>query len=234
MHEEYDSTITKTKGDTFYKVLLSFYPSSYRMRFGQEMLYAFRDLYEEEIMENRKAGIGFWFSVIKDTLLSVVIEHIDMLKKQGLKNYLHISNYNIIGFILLLPFLALFGIDFLGRLAQGDFTHYNRVWYSVVSHMLLYNTYSGQAPLLFTILILAPFLAVLINLIPVISFIKRRKKITLKAVLLAYPLAAILICFGLFSLLIVWGHDFVPCVVNGLLKTGFSQLFQILSVCRNA
>ena len=152
-----------------------------------------------------------------------------------LRNTLHINKYNIAGVILLLPFIILFGIDFLGRLVQGDFTHYNKAFYNVVSHTILYNNYNGQAPLLWTILVYSPILAAVLNLIPFIASLKQnKKKITASALFFISPLALIIMSIGLFCLLIVFGHDVIPCFVHGIISHGLGNIMPTIEVCKKA
>ncbi len=228
-----NTTISVTKSDAIYRGFLSFYPEQYRKRFGQEMLFSFQDMYKEEVSKYGKAGFIFWFSIITDTMQSAITQHIIMIKKEGVKKYFHITVYNILGAILLLPFIILLGADFLGRLVQGDLIHYNRAWYAVVSHTILYSTFNGHAYLLWATLILAPFLAVVLNLIPVLTSIMQTKKLTVRTLFLTNPLAIVIIGVGVFALLVIYGHDFFPCVVHGLLN-GSVNKEHILSLCSKA
>ncbi|HEV2339354.1 MAG TPA: hypothetical protein VGT05_01145 [Patescibacteria group bacterium] len=227
--------IAGAKAEQFYKTLLCMYPEIYRKRFGNEMLFVFQDLYQEESVNHGKADILFWFAIVTDTIKSAMLQHIILIQKHGIKNYFHINIYNIMGAVFLLPFLMLFCIDFFSRLIQGDFTHYNRVTYNYISHTMLYNTYNGHAPLLWTVLILAPCLAVVINCVPVFaSVIQRKIKSTIKTLFLANPLAFVIIAIGAFCLLVVYGHDSIPCVMNRIYNHGFGNVGHMVSFCRNA
>lgn len=224
--------------EKIFNALLLLYPEQYRKKYGNEMRLIFQDLYHEEIERKGKIGLRFWFNQVEDIAKSVIKEHINLISKKGMKKYLektfHLNKFNVIGGILLLPFIFLFGVDFLGRIVQGDFTHYNRAWYSAISHTILYVNYNGQAPLLWAILIFAPILAVVLNFIPIINSLRKNKKLTIINLSFANPLAIIIMGMGFFCLLVVLGHDIFPCVVNGLTKGGFENFFNVLSVCRNA
>ncbi len=221
-----------SKESNFYKFLLFFYPKQYRKRFGEEMLFAFDHMYQEELAKHGSIGIGFWFSIVSDTIQSSITEHFSMIKKQGIKKYFNINTYNIIGGILLLPFLILFGIDLLGRIVQGDLTHYNRDFYSVLSQTILYSTYNGQAQLLWTILVFFPLLAVILNLIPLVLSLKQSKnKLTIGSLLSANPLALLIIGTGFLFVLIAFGHDIIPCTVHGIFQYGIFQLFPLIDYC---
>lgn len=234
MYEDYQSATT-TKRDGRYLLLLSFYPKQYKRRFGEEMFLAFQDLYQEELETNGRVGAGFWLSIFTDTVKSGLREHFMLMKNQGIKKYLHINSFNILGIILLLPFLALFATDFLGRLVQGDFVHYNRVWNSALSQSFLYKDYIGKLSLLWFLLILAPILAVILNLLPIVGVLVRNKrKLTLKSLFLANPVAVIILGIGLFCLMIVYGHDFFPCTIHGIIYHGLGSIGKAISVCRNA
>jgi hypothetical protein len=225
-----EETITQTSIDNFYKLLLHFYPKNYRQRYGEQMLYAFQDLYQEALAKSGKIGLGFWLSTFTDTLQSVFREHLNMIKQVGIKKYFRISNYNILGGILLLPFFLLFGLDFTDRIIQGDLFHYNRQFSSSISHTILYANFNGQVPLLWTILVAMPILAVLINLIPL--FFSVSKKIPLKKIFTTNSIAIILILAGLFCLVVVYGHDVIPCTFHSLLNG--QGIPETLSYCKNA
>jgi hypothetical protein len=213
-----------------FNFLLFLYPEQYKKRFGEEMRIVFSDMYEEILAKNGRVDFGFLFKQFSDITKGVVEQHSDLIRKQGVRKYFHLSNYNIIGGILLLPFLALLGFDFLGRLAQGDFYHYNRAWYAAITQSVLYK----EPFILQIILIFAPFLAVLLNIIPALASLQTMKKPTIGKMLFMNPLAFLIIGIGLFCLLIVYGHDFVPCMVHGIFNGGLFHFPQLLSFCGKA
>ncbi|MCL5797311.1 MAG: hypothetical protein M1366_00730 [Patescibacteria group bacterium] len=219
---------------TFYSMLLLFYPPDYRRKFGQEMFLTFQDMYREEMMEKGKASTGFWLEVIGDAFSSAVGQHLQMIQKQGVRKYsretLNLNKYNIIGGILLLPAFGIFALDIVSRVLQGDIVHYNRALYAFLSHTPLYRT-----PILFSWVILFPLLAVLINLVPVINYFRRKHTVKISVLFIERNLISIAILgVGLFFLAIVKLHDFAPCMLHGLLKVGGSQMLKIISVCSKA
>lgn len=236
MYESAQLSIPKRAEDLF-KIMLFLYPKKYRKRFGHEMFLVFQDMYYEELEKHGKVGVFFWTSQIVDMTKSILDEHKNLIIKKGMKKYLqqslHINKSNIVGALLLLPFLTLLGIDFLGRLVQGDLMHYNMTWYSVMSHTILYSTFNGHAYLLWIVFIAAPIIALALNVIPVIKYLHPRKKITLKTLLFTNPIAIAIIGIAFFALLIVYGHDFFPCIVHGLLN-GAVNKENIIAVCKNA
>ncbi|SRR5258708_22323 len=171
--DKIEKSLVITKGYVFYKSLLLLYPDIYRKKFGQEMLILFADIYKETIAKKGKVGFVFWFAVFLDTTKSALEQHLQLVKKQGVKKYLQntlrINRYNIIGALLLLPFLSVFVIDLVARISQGDLVHYNRPVYNLLSHTLFYWT-----PILFIWVILFPTLAILVNLIPLIQNIVKK------------------------------------------------------------
>ena len=227
-----ENTLLFTKHDAFFKVLLLLYPESYRNHFGQEMLHAFEDMYQEELEKYRKVRLGFWISIFLDTAKSVLTEHMNMMKKQGVKNYLNINTYNVIGGILLLPFLLILGSDFIGRVVQGDFSHPNMGAVGFLSRFILY---SGYDKLLWALLVFAPLLAAVLNLIPVISSVRsENKKLSIRNLLFTNPLSLLVVGIGLLFILIVAGHDAIPCFVNHLISNGLGNIWQTIFVCKNA
>ncbi len=233
MYDTKDSAVS-TKHDALYKTVLLLYPTQYRKRFGQEMLFVFEDMYQEELAKHGRVGTRFWLSVFIDTIGSVIAQHIDMIRKQGMKNYLqqtlHINKYNVIGGILLLPFIVLLGSDFIGRVIQGDFSHPNMTLIGYLSRSILY---SGQAPLLWVVLVYSPLLAILLNIIPFITSLKKKnKKLVLTNILFVNPLALVIMGMGFLFLVVAFGHDVIPCFVHRFFSSW--DLFHTIAICKNA
>lgn len=233
MYDKTEVTI-QTKAAAFYKNLLFLYPSTYRKQFGEQMLLVFHDMYQDELSVKGNVQFGFWLSIILDVTKSSITQHISAMKQQGWRKYFHITIYNIIGGILLLPFLLIFIYGMIGRTIQGDVYHYNRPFESVLYHSFIYANYFGKPLILMAIAILFPAIALLINLISIISSLTKTKKQSPIKLFLANPVAYVITLTGLFFLLIIFGHDFVPCTVNALMKYGFGQVGHIVSVFRNA
>lgn len=230
----YETKGLSERAESVFKTLLWFYPQTFRKRFASQLLLTFDDMYQEEMEKNGRVGIGFWSRIFTDLAISIGTQHLATMKKQGFKTYfrktLNLNIFNILGFIFLIPFFSLFLIDLIGRLVQGDLFHYNRTFYKVVSQTPLYS--STQA--LFFWLILLPFLAVSLNLIPLLFWVFQKNELTLKKLLLRNAFSWIVILSGLFFLLVVFGHDFLPCFVNSILFHSGAGIGTVISVCKNA
>lgn len=226
--------LVSTHVEKLFNFLLLFYPEQYRKKYGQEMRLLFQDMYQEELSKKGSIGIGFWFSQVGDITQSVIEQHIDMIQKQGMKKYLqqtfHINKYNVIGGILLLPFVIIFSADFIARVVQGDLTHYNRPFYAFLSHNYILT---GQAQIFWVILF--PLIAVVLNIIPFVSsLMHHKKKFTLGSLFFANPLAIIIAGLGFLSLIIAFGHDVIPCFFNGIFLHSVFNIGKLISICRNA
>jgi hypothetical protein len=226
-----EKSVTISKGYVFYKNLLLLYPELYRKEFAEEMLLMFEDIYQETFVKQGKIDITFWLSLSFDITKNAVEQHIHLCKKQGMKKYLtktlHINRYNIIGALLLLPFLSVFAIDIIARIAQGDVTHYNRPVYLYLSHTIFYWT-----PILFIWVILFPALAVLLNFVPLIQKgIKKNRLFFQLSFIKQNAVSFAILAVGMGFLAIVKLHDFAPCFVHGLVKIGITQIPRIFSVC---
>lgn len=230
MYNTKNATVAATKATKVYQTLLALYPYAYHKRFGHEMQIVFHDLYQEELAKRGSVGVHFWFSVLGDVVQSAASEHIAMMKKQGIKNYFHIRTSNVIGAVLLIPFLTLLGLDLLGRVVQGDLTHYNRAWYQAITHSVLYR----EPILIQVIFIFAPLLAVALNVVSLLSSLRTTKKPMIPALILTNPLSVIVTALGLFCLMVVYGHDVFPCMVHGIFSHGFGSFFKLVAVCGNA
>ena len=212
--------------------MLSFYPVRYRKRFGQEMLFVFEDLCKEELEKHQKLTVNFLFQELADVTISIVQEHIHEVQQKGMKKYLqqtlHINKFNVIGGVLLLPAFLVLCIDIISRIAQGDLVHYNRLVYNLLSHTPLY-----WQPILFTWIIVFPFLAVLINTIPLIkNVIKNNGHVKDMRFLIQNLITVLLIFFGTFFILLVKFHDFGPCILHGIARLGFEHFTHIVAVCK--
>lgn len=226
--------MTVTREYVFFKTLLLLYPASYLRKFGKEMLITFEDMYQEKMLRDGEIGFTFWFSIFLDIIKSTFEQHRVALKKQGMKKYvnktLHINRYNVIGTLLLLPFLSVLSIDLLARFAQDDITHYNRPLYLYLSHTVFYWT-----PILVIWVILFPTLAVLLNLIPLIqNIIKKHGSLFKLSFIKHNALTLTILAIGLGFLAIIKLHDFAPCIFHGLLRFGVGKLPYIFSYCKNA
>lgn len=228
-----ERSVAISKELTIFKNLLLLYPDSYRKKFELEMLITFGDMYQEKKLRDGKIGFLFWLGISLDISKSACKQHGELLKKQGMKKYLfktlHFNTCNIIGALLLLPFLSVFLIDVVARISQGDLTHYNRPVYTFLSHTFLY-----QKPVLLVWVILFPAIAVLINLIPLIqnSFKKHRSLFHLSFIkqnIITFSILAM----GIGFLALLKLHDFAPCSFHGILRFGLQKLPFILSYCKN-
>ena len=220
------------KSDRIYAMLLLLYPEPYRKKFDSEMLYTFQDMVAEERANHGWVGVGFWSTIIIDTLRSALHAHREVIRKEGMKKYfretLNLNNYNLVSLILLLPFLVMGGLDFIGRLAQGDLSHINNALYAALSGSPLY-----WPPVLFAWVVLFPILAVVISLIPLA--INRGKSSLPGVVYLRQNMGGvILITVGILLLAAFKLHDFLPCMVNNISVQGFGKLPTIISLCRKA
>jgi len=227
--------VTKTNpAEKIFDALLLLYPEHYRKQFGKEMKIVFYDMYQEELARHGSVGIRFWISCISDCIKSVVEQHITEIHKKGMKRYLqqtlHINKYNIIGGIFLLPFMTLLFLDVMGRILQGDLVHYNRAWYAAITHSVLYK----EPFIIKTIFIYAPVIAIIINVIPFLRSLQTINKPTIYKLLFANLFSFIILGMGLFFLVIIYGHDVVPCMAHGLQIKGITNIQTIISVCRNA
>jgi hypothetical protein len=224
--------MVEDKADRFYELLLLLYPEAYRNRFGVEMLYTFQDMRAEERTKHGTTGVGFWFTILIDTLLSALREHGEALRKEGMKKYLQqtlkLNNYNLVSLILLLPFLIMGCIDLAGRILQGNLGHDNPAIYAALSQTPLY-----WYPILFAWVILFPILAVIISLIP-LAINSRKSSWRGFDTLKQNPVSFIIITVGILLLAAVKLHDFLPCLVHSISLQGFGKLPTIISLCRNA
>jgi len=232
MYNISENTMVEEKSDRLYEMLLLLYPEPYRKKFGREMLYTFQDMRDEERTKDGMVGIVFWSGILIDTLLSAFHEHKEVIRKDGMKKYLHqtlkLNNYNLVSLILLLPYFIMACIDFGGRILQGNLGHYNPATYAALSQTPLY-----WYPILFTWVILFPILAIVISLIPLAM---NSKKISWPdiAYLKQNPGSVILITVAVLLLAMVKLHDFLPCLVYNISMNGFGHLPSIISLCRKA
>jgi hypothetical protein len=217
--------------ERMFALLLRLYPEQYRRKFGNEMHLLFSEMYQEELSAKGSIGLGFWFSQFIDITKSVIEQHKELVLKIGMKKYLqqtlHISKYNVIGFIFLLPFLLMFATDLISRIAQGDLTHYNRPVYHYLSQTPLYWT-----PVLFSIVVVFPLIAVIINAIPLLQ--QREKKVLSWVYLQKNSITLLLIAIGLGCIAIIKLHDFLPCMIHGILNGGLAHFTKMFPYCQRA
>ncbi len=214
-----------------FNLLLFLYPAEYRQRFGREMRLVFSDMYIDELTKNGRPSLGFWLFQVMDMTTSIIGQHLDLLKKIGVKKYLRqelqVNKYNIVGGFLLLPIITMSVIDLFSRIAQGDLLHYNRASYVFLSHTFLYRT-----PVLFAWVILFPLLSSVINIIPLI--INLRKNASKLLFIKKNIISIFILSIGFFFVLLIRLHDFAPCVIHGIINIGVNQMPRIINFCKNA
>lgn len=153
--------------------------------------------------------------------------------KKNIKQTFEFTKRNLIGLALLLPFFAMFSIDFVSRILQHNFASPNPSLISAVSHTIFYSP-----PVLFAWVILFPLLAVFLNLVPVIkgiNQIRRMRKSLFSPEFLSEHFMGILV-FGIAAMFlgIIVLHDFAPCVLTGILTKGFRELVPLVNYCKSA
>jgi hypothetical protein len=63
---------------------------------------------------------------------------------------------------------------------------------------------------------------------------RKNEKLTISMLLFTSPLSLVIVGMGLLFILIAAGHDAVPCFVNHLISNGLGNIWQTISVCKNA
>lgn len=233
MHETIKLSLP-TNTERIFNLMLLFYPKSYRKLYGQEMRTLFQDMYHEELGKNGRVGLKFWMHQIQDIFKSVIEQHMDAIRKKGMKKYLsqalNVNKYNVIGAIFLLPIVFMIVIEFISRVIQGDMFHYNRSFYHFISHSPLY-----WSPVLFTWVIIFPLIAIFINIIPLVKRSSKTKPSFFSFKFLEQNIVSILILFAAFTFLFLLKfHDFIPCMMQGIIRIGFGKIPYILSICQKA
>jgi hypothetical protein len=230
MYETTHVPVSKN-AERLFGLLLFLYTEQYRRKFGEEMHLLFVEMYHEEIAEKGNVGLGFWLSQVADITKSVIEQHRDVMMKIGMKKYLqqtvHINRYNVIGFLFLVPFLLMFITDLVSRIAQGDLTHYNRPVYHYLSQTPLYWT-----PVLYTIVIIFPLLAIVSNVIPLLQ--QKRKTVFSWVFVRKNLITLLIILAGLGCISIIKLHDFLPCMIHGILRGGLAHFSQMFPYCQKA
>jgi len=190
--------------DKIYDTLLYVYPEDYSSQYGRQMNQTFRDLYREAKAKDGSKGVfSLWLGVLGDLLISAVEEHLYSIKHDGLKKHLvrnlHINRYGVLGALLLVPFLIMFTISALVTL------------FSPASLPALYAS-PVHAPGIFMVFgIVFPILAILINGFSLLHQIKLFSPLFIRTNLFALGVVAL----GAGVLLLIFGHDFIPCLIRG-------------------
>ncbi len=223
-----------TNAVKIFNVLLLFYPASYRKKYGNEVRLVFYEMYQEELQKKGRVSIEFWLFQVNDIAKSVIEQHIDEIRKKGVKIYLkqtlHINKYNVIGGILLFPIFTMTGLEIISRIVQGDLFHYNRPFYRLLSHSPLY-----WFPILFTWVILFPLLAIVVNLLPLLMDMRKRHVHILNVSFFKRHMFSLaILAIGALFFIAMQLHDFAPCFLIGLTKRGIGQIPSIISFCRGA
>jgi hypothetical protein len=229
----YETThiLVSKNAERLFSLLLLLYPEQYRKKFGQEMHLLFFEMYQEELTTKGSVGFVFLLLQISDITKSVIVQHRDLMTKIGMKKYiqhtLRINKYNMIGFFFLAPFLLMFITDLVSRILQGDLMHYNRPVYHYLSHTPLYWT-----PILYTIVIMFPLLAIVFNVIPLLQ--QKRKTVFTWFFVRKNLITLLIILAGIGCISIIKLHDFLPCMIHGMLRGGLAHFSQMFPYCQKA
>jgi|SRR5579884_3026131 len=212
----------KITPEEVYDTMLYVYPEKHLRRYGPLMHQNFRDLYREAKAEDGYKGVlKLWILLVKDIFTSSLSEHMEEIERQGLKKHLqkdlHLNKATVVAGLLMVPFCLFVA---LGMTFSFFYAPDNNP---------LYHSFLYKWPLLFTMIVACPALALLISLANIFShqdnifsltFI--RKNILTLAVLVA----------AMGALTLVFGHDMIPCTLNGIFHQGPLNLPNIYQYCR--
>jgi hypothetical protein len=234
MNQTEEIILSDIRKNLFLKTLLLCYPLPYRKRFENEMLFLFSDMYQEELRSYGKIRAMFWLNQTADITKSILQQHGEYLMKYGMKKYtkkvLHITKYNVLGFIFLLPFGIILFTDLAARILQGDMLHPN---HSVLHG--LYNSPFYWFPILFTWIFLFPIFSVIISFIPLIkNLLSKRRKFSAVTFLQNNSITITILSTAISVILLVKFHDFFPCFINQIRSLGISHISAIYTFCQNA
>ncbi len=150
--------------------------------------------------------------------------------KKKLYSTIHLHWYSVVGSVFLLPFFFTLSADVIARVLQGDLFHYSRPLYYFLSQTPFY-----AYPMFLAWMLVLPIAAVLINLIPLLMKVSEKPALfTDQRFLLKNSVSIIIVGAGLAFLAIIFLHDVVPCIVNGVIFGGLQEFFPILKHCSNA
>lgn len=202
----------------FYEVLLSLYPREHRKEYGDEMRLLFRDLYQEEHDRHDEIGIGFWFRLTLDVIKSTFVEHILLLKKIGFENYAreiyHLDRPFFVGFILIFPSLLINTIDDVNLLLLA-----NNNWLKPI-----FESEWGAA-VFFICYLFLPLLALLLSMLYIGKTYKGEKHKVISLSFLAHQFPRFVIIFlSVLSILLVIGHDTIPCAIQMVFSKGLLNI----------
>lgn len=212
----------------FYQLLLLLYPKDYRKEYGQEMRLLFEDLYREEKEKNGEVSLKFWLSLIWDVLTSTVNQHYQLFHKIGPRKYLNqVLSINIVVFLisllLLSPFFSVVLLDTFVVLFTG----------SRQSISVFYSSPFWGVPVILTVILFLPLIVVLMNSLVIAQEVEKRKFKVLTISFLGQNFFNLMILLaGLSAIFILFGHDFVPCLVNRTFQRGLLSLIPTINYCR--
>ncbi len=204
----------------WYALLLSLFPRDYRERVGAAMLDTFDDLCRQHQLERR--GPGFLAGVYMETGFAVIKEHVMNIKET--------QKIGVVSLILLVPFCLtvalalgwqiLYSIGLAGSPANvGEFL----------------GRFLGNSQLYFPVIFLFPLIAFLLSFGGLLVAAYRaggRATLTLEFARANWLILAVVVAAAV-SALFLFGHDAIPCFIQGLLEGGWNN-GSLLQVCGQA
>ncbi len=130
----------------------------------------------------------------------------------------------ILGMILLIPFGALFAIGLGGQIL--NIIGVQNSWNQNIGNLI------GNHVRFANIVILIPVIAaVAIGVIFFIYIVSTQRK---EERIIPFIGSIVITIVGLGMLILLFGHDSVPCFVKGIAHQGFHNLKPLIDICRNA
>jgi hypothetical protein len=204
-----------------YERLLTVYPKTYKEEYRQSMLQTFAEMSED-------AGLAeVWQIILKDAILSLPREYLALII-----NNMRFENikFAVIGFLFLVP-MGLFIVTAMTSQALNQLMIYPNHLNDSIGQLIA--RYLPAAVVAFLVL---PVLAVALNLAAVQrSLLQKNRASLLSGTFLHSNLFSIVIaCGGLLALVFLFGHDAIPCFLQGIYHHGLKGLWPLIQVCRIA
>ena len=203
-------TDCRSLSSSLYESFLVLYPREYLEKHRPEMLQNFFD-----VECDSSSALRLWAFISMDLLMSLTYQH--MRAKS--------SRAALFAFILFLPFLAMIALAILhNALTQNPGTG------------LVADFVSMHTSLAFALIFILPAIGVLAILADfAVDLVRERSWNPLRAGFIRDHLLAIgMLGLGILLLLFLPAHDTVPCILKGVLSSGFNGLGPLIQMCRQA
>jgi hypothetical protein len=199
----------------FYNFLIKLYPEDFQKQHGVELQQTFNNMVVDSGI------IKTWFAILPDFIASAIKINLESLMRNSSLQF----KLAIIGLVMLIPFGFFVALAIMGNL------------FHLTTNEIIGQNIAQNLILAKFLLIALPAAAFFMNLVPLASNTFEQKSMShvLTPTFVRTNIPSLVVAAGgIGALVLLFGHDTVPCIVHGLMNQHFQNIIPLINVCKNA